>query len=152
MWRRQSESPPPKTSAAVLEKAADVLLCGWSAKKGGPLDLFSYSRYFVLTPGQGLMWYEQLKGSEELLLSGSLPLAHLVSIKRDRPASNTDFTFRVETKTGSVRIDPGSRAAFQQWQEGLTAAVAVPSPQEQRQKIVHHERMSMSGGTADEDE
>jgi len=117
-----------------------VLFCGWSLKKGGPGSLFSYSRFFALTKGQEMLWYEQPKGTTDLKLSGRLSLAELAAIKRDKPTSESDFTFRVSTSSGeSIKLNPGSRAAFQQWQEGLMATLAVPSPHEQRRSMLRVE-------------
>ena len=79
--------------------------------------------------------YEMPKGKEELRLAGKLSLEALHKIVRDRPNSDSDFTFRIVTRDGTIRLDPGSRERFQSWQEGLMAAVAVPSPAEQRRKI-----------------
>ena len=96
-----------------------------------------------------MVWYEGVKGSEDLKLSGRLNLADLAAIKRERPNSTTDYTFRVVTEGGTVTISPGSREAFQKWQEGLMASVAVPSPQEQRLSMLKREQ-SLSA-TAGED-
>ena len=60
----------------------------------------------------------------------------LAAIKRDKPTSETDFTFRIVTRDTSLRLDPGSRNNYQMWQEGLMRAVAVPSPQEQQRSIL----------------
>ena len=93
-----------------------------------------------------MLWYDQPNGSEELKLAGRLNLAELTAIKRDKPTSESDFTFRIVTSGGgTIKLNPGSRTAFQQWQEGLMAAVAVPSPQEQRRSMLRREA-SMGGG------
>ena len=59
-----------------------------------------------------------------------LDLSSLSAIKLARPASEaqTDFTFCIITATGSLRLDPGSKAAFDLWQQGLTTAISAPSP------------------------
>ena len=57
-----------------------------------------------------------------------LDLRDLNAIKRDKPLSVEDYTFRVSTPSGGVTLDPGSREAFQKWQEGLMMCVSAPSP------------------------
>lgn len=137
-------SAPPYTTSETLEKSPDILFCGWSNKCSGPLNLLRFTRYFCLTKAQEMIWYETVKGAPgRLKLCGRLSLIDLSAIKRDRPTSTTDFTFRVTTESGAVTISPGSLEAYQQWQEGLMASVAVPSPQEQRRSMLMRER-SMS--------
>ena len=146
-WRRQAAGAlPPNTYVKTLEEHSDVLFCGWSTKKGGPADLFSYSRYFALTKTQELLVYEMPRGTEELKLAGKMALSGLSAIKREKPNSESDFTFRIVTEEATIKINPGSRTAFQQWQEGLMAAVAVPSPQEQRRSIMRRESLRESPG------
>ncbi len=65
-----------------------------------------------------------------------MDLTELSAIKREKPTSEADFSFRVVTPTHSIRLDPGSKAAFEQWQDGLTACVAVPSPLEQARSMI----------------
>lgn len=109
-----------------LQADQDVVFCGWSMKRG---TLFgSYPRYFALRKDSSLTWYEESAGKAELRWSGRLDLADLSAIKREKPVSTTDFTFKVVTYTSSVRLDPGSKQAYDQWQEGLMAAVSAPSP------------------------
>jgi hypothetical protein len=141
-WRADpsTNGAPPLTTVAALEKSDSILFCGWSVKRSGPANLLRFQRYFCLTKAQEMLWYESIKGSNELKLSGRLGLACLSAIKRERPTSSIDFTFRVVTEAGTVTISPGSRQAFQQWQEGLMSSVAVPSPQEQRWSMLKREQ------------
>lgn len=80
--------------------------------------------------------YEMPRGTEELKLAGRIDLSDLSAIKRDKPTSETDFTFRIVTREISIKLDPGTRQRFQAWQEGLMSAVSVPSPHEQRRSIM----------------
>ena len=50
--------------------------------------------------------------------------------KGEKPASEaqSDFTFRIVTAGATLRLDPGSKEAFDLWQQGLTAAISAPSP------------------------
>lgn len=86
--------------------------------------------------------YERPRGTEELKLSGKLDLTKLQAIKREKPTSPVDFTFRIVTAAQTIKISPGGKEAFTQWQEGLTMAVSVPSPVEQRAQILRRESMS----------
>ena len=45
-----------------------------------------------------------------------------------KPLAETDYSFQIVTEGGSVRLNPGSRLAFEQWQEGLMAAPALAAP------------------------
>lgn len=114
------------TSVGALEKDAEVLFCGYSNKKG---LFFWATKYFSLTTSAELRWYESGgNGGDELKLQGTLDLRDLQAIKRDKPESADDFTFRVVTPGGSVRLDPATREAYQMWQEGLMMCVSAPSP------------------------
>ena len=62
--------------------------------------------------------------AEELRYAGGLDLSELSAIKRERPDSATDYSFRVVSAGGAVRVDPGSKEAYELWQEGLMAAVS----------------------------
>ena len=42
-----------------------------------------------------------------------------------KPNSQSDFSFRIVTSVTSLRVDPGSKAAFDKWQEALMAAVST---------------------------
>ena len=113
---------PGNTYAKTLEASSDVTFCGWTVKRGeGLLGLFSARRYFALTAGRELYWYE---GSEsaELKLAGRADMTQLTALKRERPDSETDFSFRLVTKAASLRLDPGSLEAWLQWQENLLQA------------------------------
>ena len=57
-----------------------------------------------------------------------LDLADVSAIKRQKPESTDDFTFRVVAPGGTVRLQPTSLEAYQQWQEGLMMCVAHPTP------------------------
>ena len=48
--------------------------------------------------------------------------------RRKKPTSESDFSFRISTPTASVRLDPGSRTAFEQWEEGLMMCISAASP------------------------
>lgn len=111
---------------ASLQADDDVLFCGWSMKRGAIFG--SYARYFALRRDASLTWYEEVGRGEELKFSGRLELSDLSAIKREKPDSTADFTFRLVTHSSSVRLDPGSKQAYDQWQEGLMVAVSAPSP------------------------
>ena len=96
---------------------------------------------------QQLLTYDMPRGTEELKLAGRVDLSELSAIKRERPTSETDFTFKIATASTYIKLNPGSREAFQQWQEGLMAAVAVPSPHEQRRSIMKREAATSEQGT-----
>lgn len=122
--RKSLRQPPPlSTTRTLLEKASEVLFCGWTNKKG---IFFWSTKYFALTMDAELRWYDG--GPEDLRLGGVLDLRDLTAIKRERPESADDFSFRVVTPSGSIRLDPASREAYQQWQEGLMMCVSAPSP------------------------
>lgn len=102
-------------------------------KRGSITGLGTFARYFALKKDSSLSWYEEViaKGAngettEELRYAGGLELRDLTAIKREKPESEVDYSFRVVTQRSSVRIDPGSKAAFDQWQEGLMAAMSAP--------------------------
>ena len=96
---------------------------------------------------QQLLMYDMPRGTEELKLVGRVDLSELSAIKREGPTSETDFTFKIATASTYIKLNPGSREAFQQWQEGLMAAVAVPSPHEQRRSIMKREAATSEQGT-----
>ena len=41
--------------------------------------------------------------------------------------SDKNYSFRIVTPTDTLRLDPGSKDAHDQWQEGLTMAIAASS-------------------------
>ena len=71
-------------------------------------------------------------------------------IQRVRPRSETDYTFKIVTRVGSIRLDPGSKINFEQWQEGLISAIAVPSPIDQQRSILQREASGRMSARLDE--
>lgn len=124
---------PAKTDVSALTADDAVLFCGWSMKKGTMFG--SYPRFFALrkdAAGASLAWYEEEKGKEDALkLSGALDVKALSAIKREKPTSESDFTFRIVAKAtdagkgSTLRVDPGSKVAFDQWNEALMAAMSI---------------------------
>ena len=124
------------------------MFCGWTLKKG----LFFWApRYFALTRRGLLCWCARRRrrparprppltparrvlrryegGEEALKLGGTLPLAAgRVIIKREKPASESDFSFVVKTPAATAKLDPGSKAAYDKWEEGLMMCISAASP------------------------
>ena len=87
-----------------------------------------------------MLIYEQPKGTDELKLSGKLSLTALTAFRRTKPTSEVDHTFIIATAaSGTIKIDPGSKANWEAWQEGVMAALAVPPPEEQMRKVAEIE-------------
>ena len=49
-------------------------------------------------------------------------------IKREKPASESDFSFVVKTPAATAKLDPGSKAAYDKWEEGLMMCISAASP------------------------
>ena len=81
-----------------------------------------------LTPAHRVL--RRYEGGEEALkLGGKLPLAAgRVIIKREKPASESDFSFVVKTPAATAKLDPGSKAAYDKWEEGLMMCISAASP------------------------
>ena len=112
----------PLSQAETLKASDDVIFCGWTLKRG---TFFWAPHYFALTKHSELLWYEG--GEAELKKAGTLDLLQISAITRDKPDSDKNFSFRVATPAVTVRLDPGSKEAFDQWQATLVrnAQVAV---------------------------
>ena len=108
--------------AEKLKASDDVIFCGWTLKRG---TFFWAPHYFALTKHSELLWYEG--GEAELKKAGTLDLLQISAITRDKPDSDKNFSFRVVTPAVTVRLDPGSKEAFDKWQASLVrnAQVAV---------------------------
>ena len=111
-----------QTAASALQASDDVVFCGWTLKRG---VFFWAPYYFAVTRHSELLWYEG--GEAELKLAGKADLLLIKSITRDKPDSETNFSFRVVTPSTTVRLDPGTVANYDKWQEGLMNAVAQHS-------------------------
>ena len=109
-----------RTDVASVGADDAVTFCGWSLKKGA---LYGASeRFFTIRRDGTLTWY--VKEDESLLLAGSLDLRQIREIKREKPKIDSDYSFRIVTQTNALRIDPGSKANFDKWQEALLAAMS----------------------------
>jgi len=63
----------------------------------------------------------------ELTLKGRCDLLKISAISRERPDSDKNYAFRIVTPTDTLKLDPGSQQAHDQWQEGLMMAIAASS-------------------------
>ena len=86
-----------QTAAAALQASDDVVFCGWTLKRG---VFFWAPYYFAVTRHSELLWYEG--GEAELKLAGKADLLLIKSITRDKPDSETNFSFRVVTPSATV--------------------------------------------------
>lgn len=44
-----------------------------------------------------------------------------------KPLSASDYSFKVVTRNSALRVDPGSKEAFEKWQEALMSAMSEMS-------------------------
>ena len=115
------------TTIAALIADDEVVFCGWSLRRGGSLFGLGASQcYFALRRDATLSWFDGVEPVElgELRYVRCLDLSSRTTIKRERPESDTDYTFRIATASAApLRLDPGSKEAFDKWQQGLSVAV-----------------------------
>jgi len=128
--RRRSEpsSELSTTSRAALEALGGVAFVGWSSIVAAGADSRQAEpRFFLLTCGPQtqprLAWY--VGTEEQLVEEGSLDLRQIAHTRRTAPDSPDDFSFCVATRDASLAINPGSRDAFNRWQDGLLQCVAA---------------------------
>ena len=118
----------PRTDVASISADDAITFCGWSLKKGAFYG--ASARYFAIRRDGTLAWYERApdakgpKADESLRLLGALDVRQIREIKREKPKVESDFSFRIATQANTLRVDPGSKANFDKWQEALLAAMS----------------------------
>ena len=103
---------------------------GWMRKKGHGMVLGSkmQRRHFILYDNRELHYFEARTtegvggGSfalEGLARKGSIRMATATKLARHRPSDSKDFTFVIKVPGRDFVLDPGSEAAYQEWEAKL---------------------------------
>ena len=94
---------------------------GWMKKRGQGSALFGgkfQKRYFVLYDNRELHY---LTGAQMAVIkpTGVIQMAQATGIERLKPDDRKDFTFAIKVPGRDWVLDPGSMAAWQEWEEKL---------------------------------
>merc|ERR1711975_8855 len=82
-----------------------------------------------------LDWFECCRPAPEgeselegtyLKLEGQADLREVQALKREKPDSPRDFTFKIELRERSLTVNPGNHTTFKRWEEALLMAMSMP--------------------------
>ena len=68
---------------------------------------------------------QALGGAARLKLEQRVPLGELLGVRREKPDSPSDFSFRVATPATVVRIGCYDAGAYHSWQDGLMLCMSA---------------------------
>jgi len=94
---------------------------GWMKKKGSGGALFGgkmQKRYFVLYDNRELHYFEG-SSMENIQRKGRIRMATATELMRVKPDDKKDFTFVIKATGRDWILDPGSQAAWEEWQAKL---------------------------------
>ena len=94
---------------------------GWMKKKGSGGALFGgkmQKRYFVLYDNRELHYFEGTT-FESLQRKGRIRMATATELMRTKPDDKKDFTFVIKATGRDWILDPGSQAAWEEWNNML---------------------------------
>jgi len=94
---------------------------GWMKKKGSGGALFGgkmQKRYFVLYDNRELHYFEG-SSMENIQRKGRIRMATATELMRVKPDDKKDFTFVIKATGRDWILDPGSQAAWEDWQAKL---------------------------------
>jgi len=94
---------------------------GWMKKKGSGGAIFGgkmQKRYFVLYDNRELHYFEG-SSMENIQRKGRIRMATATELQRVKPDDKKDFTFVIKATGRDWILDPGSQAAWEEWQAKL---------------------------------
>lgn len=98
---------------------------GWMKKKGSGGSLFGgkmQKRYFVLYDNRELHYFEG-SSMETIQRKGRIRMATANDLYRQKPDDKKDFTFIIKVPGRDWVLDPGSQAAWEEWESKLRPMV-----------------------------
>ena len=94
---------------------------GWMKKKGQGMSLLGgkmQKRYFVLYDNRELHYFEG-SSMDNITRKGRIHLQTATEIVRSKPDDKKDFSFVIRALNRDWILDPGSQAAWQEWEAKL---------------------------------
>lgn len=148
-------APPQEAPPVTLQEVSEcdcTLLCGWSELTDAAWDASDAitdgddanggekgSSTFLALSREGkharLDWFECCRPAPEgeselegtyLKLEGQADLREVQALKREKPDSPRDFTFKIELRERSLTVNPGNHTTFKRWEEALLMAMSMP--------------------------
>jgi len=114
--RRESDATLSSAAAGQLVEVHS----GWMKKKGQGPSLFSkmQRRYFVLYDNRELHYFEGTM-MDNITRKGRIRMAQATELMRLKPDDGKDFTFIIKVPGRDWILDPGSQAAWEDWESKL---------------------------------
>merc|ERR1719291_965622 len=94
---------------------------GWMKKKGQGMSVFGgkmQRRYFVLYDNRELHYFEG-NSMDSISRKGRIRMAQATELARLKPDDKKDFTFIIKVPGRDWVLDPGTQAAWEEWDQKL---------------------------------
>jgi len=122
---RETNSTERRDSSASMASFATGPLNevhnGWMKKKGQGMAVFGgkmQRRYFVLYDNRELHYFEG-NSMDSISRKGRIRMAQATELARLKPDDKKDFTFIIKVPGRDWVLDPGSQAAWEEWERKL---------------------------------